>query len=267
LLVLVAGTRAAAAQARFEAQTALSNRYVWRGITRTTKWSVQPQLAVGWTRWGVAFDGGVAGVLELGHGDFGERSEVGVHGGDLGEVNYWLAATVYDGPTAIQAGVIRYTYQGRASTGGLGSGSNTTELWGSIDLRRERFAPRLDAYLDVARVHGLYLDASAAVPVIAWPMPPYPMLYLEGDVGLNIGQEAHPGIPGSGYFDETGVTHARAAFRLPVYQQHGATFALAYIAQLGFDRATRAGVAGDPGRGRLTHVFEVRLAYVGGRGS
>jgi hypothetical protein len=267
LLILLAGTSTAAAQARFEAQSALSNRYVWRGITRTAKWSFQPQLAAGWTRWGIAFDGGVSGVLELGHGDFGERSEVGVGGGDLGEVNYWLGATVYDGPTAIQAGVIRYTYHGRASTGGIGSGSNTTELWASIDLRQEQFAPRLDAYLDVARVHGLYLNASAAVPVIAFPMPPYPMLYVEGDIGLNVGQEVHPGVPGSGYFDDTGVTHARAAFRLPVYQQHGATFALAYIAQLGFDRATRAGIAGDPGRGRLTHVFEVRLAYVGGRGS
>jgi hypothetical protein len=81
---------------------------------------------------------------------------------------------------------------------------------------------------------------------------------------VNVGQDADPARAGSGYFDDTGVTHARIAVRAPIMQQHGFTCALAYVAQLGFDRATRAGLHGDPSRGRLTHLVELRLAYLAG---
>jgi hypothetical protein len=141
MLALLAAAPEAAAQLRVESQVALATRYVWRGITRSTKWSLQPQVAVGWTHRSLAIDGGVASALDLGKGDPDGRSEVGTHGGRLGELSFWTAATVYDGPTAFQFGVIRYTYHGCPGGGGLGSGSNTTEIWAGLDLRRAVLAP------------------------------------------------------------------------------------------------------------------------------
>lgn len=262
LAVALAVAPAMSAQVRVEPQAALASRYVWRGITRSANWSFQPQIAAGWRRGRTAIDGGVFAAVELGESDPGQRSETGVGGGSVGEVNYWAAVTVYDGRTAIEAGVIRYTYHGESSTGGIASGSNTTELWAAADIRRNPFSPRIEAFLDVGRIDGLYLTGMAAAPVISWPLPPYWMVYVEAELGVNVGQEADPGAPNSGYFDDTGVTHARLAIRAPVLQRSGLTCALAYVAQLGFDLATRSGLEGDPSRGRLTHLFELRLAYL-----
>lgn len=261
VLAFLALAEPAAAQLRLETQTALASRYVWRGITRATRWSVLPQMGLGWKGRGVALDAGLSGAVELGDGEPLDRSQVGVPGSGLGELDLWAAGSVYDGATAIRFGFIRYTYHGRATRGGLDSRSNTSELWAALDLRREPFSPRLDLFYDIDRVQGLYLTASAAVPVIAFPSEPYTRLYVETDVGVNLSQEADPDDPGSGNFEDTGPTHARIALRLPVLQRGGFTWSAAYIGQLGFDRATRAGLDGDPGRGRLTHVVEMRVTY------
>lgn len=261
VLFLLALAEPAAAQLRLETQAALASRYVWRGITRASRWSVLPQMGFGWKGRGVALDAGLAGAVELGDGEALDRSQVGVPGTGLGELDLWAAGSLYDGATAIRFGFIRYTYHGRATRGGVDSRSNTSELWAALDLRREPLSPRLDLFYDVDRVRGLYLTASAAVPLIAFPSEPYTRLYVEADVGVNLSQEADPNDSGSGYFEDTGPTHTRIALRLPFLQRDGFTWSAAYFVQLGFDRATRAGLDGDPGRGRLTHVVEMRVAY------
>jgi len=257
---------AAQAQLRVESQVALASRQLWRGISRSSRPSLQSSAAVGWRNRSVGLATGAWSNVELGNGESSDRTIYGLGRAGLGELDWWASASVYDGHTAITAGVLRYTYHGRPARGGLDHGSNTTELWGTLDLRGELLSPRLDVFWDIERIDGFYLAGSSAVPVLAWPFSPFSMVYLEGELGLNLGQRVHPGRPGSGYFDDTGVTHARVSLQVPLFHAGGFAGRLAYGAQLGFDPATRAGLDGDPTRGRLTHLVEARVTFLHGGG-
>src|SRR5947199_405013 len=109
----------------------------------------------------------------------------------------------------LHAGVVRYLFNGDSTRGGLGPGWNTTELYGAMSTTGSSLNSSLEIWSDVDRVRGTFLRYSASAPILPWPFPPFVFTFVDGDLGLNLGQGPDPSQPGRvANFAGRGVTHA-----------------------------------------------------------
>lgn len=235
---MLAAPAAAWAQAQFSgrADVTLSGRYVWHGISRAAGLIVQPSFAAGVRLSRFSMDGGVVLHYELDSVPPGELSETGTGDGGLGEQDSWGRVGLDVGPIALQAGVVRYSFQGDSTLGGLGSGSNTTEVYGAISTTTQYSRGTVEAWWDIDRVHGSFLRGSFELPVLGWPFPPYMFLFVDGEAGLNVGQRAN--------YDHEGITHAGLGVGAELRARHLGGIGWISIAggvrtQLNLDDATR----------------------------
>lgn len=192
---------------RFDATT--STRYVWHGISRAAGMTAQPSLAAGVRVGRLSLEGGAVRHYELDRVAGGELSEVGAGNRHLGEDDLWGRVALQVGPARLDGGVVRYLFHGDSTRGGLGADRNTTELYAGLSVSGTYFNPTLEAWWDVDRVRGAYLRASVSEPILGWPFPPYVFTFLDGDIGLNLGQGPNASRPrDAANFADRGVTHA-----------------------------------------------------------
>src|SRR2546425_10557646 len=172
----------------------------------------QPSLAVGLRVHGLSLESGAVLHYELDRVSAGELSETGAGGRHLGEEDLWGRASLLVGPTRLDAGVVRYGFRGDSGTGGLGPARNTMELYAALSITSSYLNPSLEAWWDVERVRGAFLRAAFDLPVLGWPFPPDAFAFVQGDMGLNVGQGPNPARPGElANFAGRGITHVGLA--------------------------------------------------------
>ena len=205
----------------------------------------QPSLAAGLRFGRLSLEGGAVLHYELDAVGAGELSETGTGDRRLGEEDFWGRASLVIGPTRLHTGVVRYVFRGDPAQGGVGRGRNTTEVYASLSTTSRYVNPTLEGWWDVARVRGAFLRASFDLPVLGWPFPPYAFVFVQGDMGLNLGQGPNPARPGElANFASRGVTHVGLGLGTEVRAGHlsrigWATLALGVRSQLNIDAATR----------------------------
>jgi len=246
---------ASPAAAQFSARTDVSigGRHVWHGISRAAGLVAQPSLAVGLKVHRISLESGAALYYELDRASPGELSETGADARHLGEHDIWGQASFVLGPTRLHAGVARYAFHGDAAQGGVAPARNTTEVFASLSTTSRYLNPTLEAWWDVERVHRAFLQASLDLPVLGWPFPPYAFVFVQTEMGLNVGQGPSPTRPGElANFAKRGVTHVALGLGTEVRAGHlsgigSATLAFGARSQLNVDAATKFD---GPGRSR-----------------
>ncbi|HEY3219144.1 MAG TPA: hypothetical protein VGJ80_00305 [Gemmatimonadales bacterium] len=242
-------TAPAAAQLSARADVSSGGRYVWHGVSRAAGLVAQPSLAAGVRHRGFSLESGAVLHYELDRASAGELSETGAGERLLGEADFWGRASLVVGPTRLDAGVVRYSFRGDSTRGGLGRARNTTEVYAALSATSAVNAS-LEAWLDVERVRGAFLRASLDLPVLGWPFPPFAFGFVEGDVGLNVGQGPNPARAGElANFAGRGITHVGlgmgAEVRTGRLSRIGwTTLGVGLRSQLNLDDATRFNGAG-----------------------
>jgi hypothetical protein len=227
----------ATAQLSGRADVSLGGRYVWHGVSRASGLLAQPSLAVGLRVGTLSLEGGAVLHYELDRVSPGELSEIGSGDPGLGEKDFWGRASLILGPARLQAGVVRYVFRGDPAR-------STTEVYAGLTMTG-RFTQVYEAWWDVDRVRGAFLRASVDLPVLAWPFPPAAFVFVEGDVGLNVGQGPNAARPSDlANFAARGVTHvglgAGAEVRAGRLGSIGwATLGAGVRSQINLDEATR----------------------------
>jgi hypothetical protein len=220
----------AAAQLSARADLSAGGRYVWHGISRAGGLVAQPSLAAGVRLSRFSVEGGAVVHYELDRVLVGELSETGAGDGGLGEADFWGRASLGVGPTRLHGGVVRYVFRGDASAGGLGPARNTTEVYAALSTTSSYANSSLEAWWDVERGRGAFLRASLDLPVLGWPFQPFAFGFVQGDIGLNVGQGAN--------FAARGITHVGLGLGVEV-RKGWATLAAGARSQLNLDDATR----------------------------
>ena len=245
------GLQAAGAQRELSAQQdvradlLVSNRYVWRGINRVTGWAAQLQLGAS-TRLGPGTLGaGVVEVRELFKAGSRDLTEVGVGRRGLGERNWWAEYRLPTPRVDLAAGAVRYTYHGEATLGGRSPADNTTEVYVAMEAPRTYLSPALAAYWDVDRVRGAYLEASGRLPILGWPFPPEIFAYLDGAVGLSVGEDPNPARPADlAYYGGDGPTHAQLGLSVDLKRSANVAVGGGLRFAVGLDDLARLGAGG-----------------------
>lgn len=238
------------AQLSARADLYAGGRYVWHGVSRSAGLVAQPSLAAGFRLNRLSIEGGAVLHHELDRVSAGELSEAGAGNRHLGEEDFWGRASLILGPTRLHAGVVRYSFRGDSAQGGVGADRNTTEVFASLSTTSRYLNPTLEAWWDVGRVRGAFLRTSFDVPVLGWPFPPYAFVFVQGEIGLNIGQGPNPGRPEElANFARRGVTHIGLGLGTEVLAGRlsgigSATLGVGARSQLNIDAATRVDGAG-----------------------
>jgi hypothetical protein len=247
---VIAAASPAAAQISARADLSAGGRYVWHGISRAAGLVAQPSLAVGLRLDRLSIEGGAVLHYELDRTSVGELSETGAGNRHLGEADFWGRASLVLGPTRLHAGVVRYGFHGDAAQGGVGAARNTTEVFASLSATSRYLNPTVEAWWDVERVRGAFLRASFDLPLLGWPFPPYAFVFVQGEMGLNVGQGPNPARPTElANFAGRGTTHVGLGMgtELRAGQLSGlgsATLGVGVRSQINLDDATRVDGAG-----------------------
>ena len=198
-----------AAQLGVGGDVTMPSRYVWRGVTRSQALVVQPALflATGGAR--DSLRAGLWTSWDLSTTRADQLSDRGPGQDGRTEANVWVMYQREEGTTTLAAGAIGYRFRHDGPVARRSDRWNTTELYGSVQARGFRFAPRLDAWWDVDRVRGWYFEASAGVPVLGnIEGVPFWAVYLRALAGYSAGQERNRGRPEElAYFANSGLTH------------------------------------------------------------
>ena len=234
-----------AAQLSARADVSAGGRYVWHGISRSAGLVAQPSLALGLRIHRLSLESGGVLHYELDPASTGELSESGAGGRPLGEQDLWGQTSFTLGPTRLHAGLVRYVFRGDSGTGGVGPAHNTTEVFASVSTTTRYFNPTLEGWWDVDRVRGAFFRGSFDFPVLGWPFPPYAFVFVQGELGLNIGQGPNPDRPAElANFATKGITHVGLGLGTEVQVRRLSgiglvTLGLGLRSQLNVDDATK----------------------------
>jgi len=244
LLLLVHGGIPLAAQPVARIDLDISNRYVWHGLSRAAGLVLQPSVAAGYRLHRLVLTSGLVRHYELDRVSPGELSELAAGTDHVGEDDAWTQAELELGSLRIRSGVTRYVFR-------AGPPRNTTELFAAAGVTTRYLNPTLETWWDVGRVRGGFVRASASSPIFGWPFEPFVFVFLEGAVGLNLGQSPDPARPTDlANFASRGPTHAALGLHAVNRLQHwsgvgSVSLSLGLNTQLNFDDATRYGGAGS----------------------
>jgi len=245
-----------AAQLGVGGDVTMPSRYVWRGVTRSQAVVVQPALflATGGAR--DSLRAGLWTSWDLSTTRADQLSDRGPGQDGRTEANVWVMYQREQGTTTLAAGAIGYRFRHDGPVARRSDRWNTTELYGSVQARGFRFAPRLDAWWDVDRVRGWYFEASAGVPVLGnIEGVPFWAVYLRALAGYSAGQERNRRRPEElAYFASSGLTHVlfsvSSNFAIPGIKVESlrdrVTLMLDFNTQINRDRRTKVTSAATP---------------------
>lgn len=183
---------------------AFRSQYVWRGITRSSGWVLQPDLILG-AGWPDGYvNAGVWANVELFSAESGTDISLGR---TVGEWNGWIEYSSWRGPFDVAFGYVRYRFDDDVSAAAGSPVFNTGELYGDLGWWIAALQTKLAVWLDVEEVKGAYFELSATYRIPVLPLA-IPSLYLGALGGFSAGQavnEENPEQPA--YFEQDGLTH------------------------------------------------------------
>lgn len=192
LALAVPCAEASAVQLTVGADAALSTRYVWRGVTRTSEPVIQPSAYLAVERGPSFLTAGVWLSFEPFAGDESDLSDTGLARRGLGETNYWAEYSRSTRMADIAVGWTGYRFQPEPGTGGRSNGFNTHEIYGRLVLRA---VPALQinsaVWYDFDAVHGAYIESGAnlRIPFLPLRAGPVRTLHLGLLSAWSVGQE------------------------------------------------------------------------------
>jgi hypothetical protein len=212
-LILGLGARPATAQVTLGADAALFSSYVWRGLSLTNKFVIQPDAYVSFPLGPTSLTvGGWANVEPSKYDDVPDDISEGggLAGPDLTEFDWWAELGIPVGSVVtITPGATGYIYP---NDGGLTEDNNTVEIYGKVSFATF-LSPKLSVYYDVDKIKGAYIEASVSQ---GFPLTPALPLTLGALAGFSAGQEVNNSDPNElANFNESGLTHIDLSLSLP----------------------------------------------------
>ncbi len=204
----VPGTLLAQSGWIFGGDAVVRNTYLWRGVTRSSAWVLQPDLFLAGSQDRSNITGGWWSTIDLGSVDPGDPTSAGLGQTWFGQNDLWLEVAVRSGTVDFTVGVTRYQFADR-SFGQSADAVNTTELYATAGLSAGPLVPRIALWVDVSRVRGAYFETSLDLRVPVLPSyEPVIAAYLSALAGWSAGQEINRQSPDeAAYFGDAGLTH------------------------------------------------------------
>lgn len=186
----------------------VSSTYLWRGLSRSSTWSFQPDVVLAAERSRTSLAVGWWGSAELGSVDRSDPTNSGLGPVLFGENDLWVSASSRLRNVDVAGGVIRYTYA-EGAFAQPADAVNTTELYAVSSWSAGPVVPRLAAWIDVERVRGAYFEVGADLRIPVLPSyDPVVAVYFTLLSGWSAGQEINEHRPEeAAYFREPGLTH------------------------------------------------------------
>jgi hypothetical protein len=216
-ILLAAHAPQAYAQAEIGAELGVFSSYVWRGLSLTNKPVVQPDVYVSFPAGNASITLGSWANFDLGKYDDPEN-DISESGGlsafNLSEYNPYAEVSFTAGKASLLGGIIGYIYPNdltATSNGGLGTESNTWEVYGTVGLDVP-LAPSLALYYDFDKIKGAYLEGAVSHSV---PLGESHTLDLGAAAGLSLGQEVNPEDESFNFFED-GFTHLDFSAGVPL---------------------------------------------------
>ena len=208
LCSLVPGTALAQSGWILGGDAVVRSSSVWRGIPRTSRWVIQPDLfaSAAWARSSIT--GGWWSTIELVTADPADPTNVGLGQVWFGQNDLWVEVAARSASADFTGGVTRYLFADGAF-GQPADAVNTTELYATSRLTVGPLVPRLALWVDVDRVVGAYFETSVDLRVPVLPSyDPIVAVYLSALAGWSAGQEVNSQNPEeAAYFRDAGLTH------------------------------------------------------------
>lgn len=253
--------------------------FVWRGLTRVSRPTLQPAVVVAWKTPRLLLSAGGWALLE----PWRPRADDLSLAGDelLGELDLWAEARyrlqLLASPADLTAGVVRYRFPGDPTAGALIPHGTATEAYAGLHLTS---LPRLygalglpqdlplgvaaTAAFDLGGVGGTYLEAGLVAEL--------PVLFVGEPLGattvrLTSGWSWHQqtASPEGGYYEGEGLTHLALGAGVSPFLHIGpvpATIELAGTVQYGVDEATQRHGLGPDDASRWRAWVHVTLSLL-----
>jgi len=204
LVAALAGAQSASAQVTVGWDAPVFSSYVWRGVSYTNKPVFEPDLYLTIPLGAASLTAGGWANIDIGKYD-NASSDLSESGGtsafNLAEFDWWGEIGVSVGKATLTGGATGYIFPNENCGACLTKVSNTVEVYGKVALDVP-LSPALNAYYDVDKVKGLYVEGSVShdVPLGA------ATLTLGALAGWTGGQE-FSASDASFNFADKGLTH------------------------------------------------------------
>jgi hypothetical protein len=201
----LASAAPASAQVTLSADVGLNSQFVWRGVTSTNRFVIEPELTLAVPLRGSTLTLGAWGNVEPVRYDAARdiSSLGGLPGPLITQSDLWaeLGRSMRGVDAAV--GAHRYLYP---RVGDLAR-YNTVELYASASA--EGFlSPSVDVAYDVARIRGAYVEAGVSRGITGDRLGAVTVGLL---AGFSAGMATDPSDRDLAYFDRDGVTHIDAS--------------------------------------------------------
>jgi hypothetical protein len=213
----IASATPAAAQVTVGADLGLFSDYVWRGITYTNKFVLQPDAYLTFPTGPASFTAG--GWFNIEPGKYDGASDISESGGessfDVAEFDWWGEFNYPYQKANFTLGATGYVFP---NDNGFTKDFNTVEIYGKVALSGVPLSPKLAAWYDVDKVKGLYVEGSVSHTIQPKDQPF--SVVLGALAGFNSGQDANldaNGIPQADFFNfaDDGFTHLDLSAAVP----------------------------------------------------
>jgi hypothetical protein len=215
--LIIAGTVAVAApvqaQATLGADVGLFSSYVWRGITYTNKFVIQPDVYLTFPTGPASFTAG--GWFNIEPGKYDGTTDISESGGessfDVAEFDWWGEFNYPYQKANFTLGATGYYFPNDA---GFTKAANTYEIYGKVALSVP-LSPKLAAWYDVDKIKGAYFEGSISHTI--QPEGQKFSVVLGALAGLNAGQGIpdDPNSDQSFNFVDNGFTHLDLSAAVP----------------------------------------------------
>lgn len=215
-LALLGWPVSAGAQVQYGGDVGLRSRYEWRGLTRGSGWTLQPDLFVAVGR-DPQITVGVWTNIQL--SDTDPDTGLGFERQWFGETNLWAEVSTMFGPLEVGGGWNGFFFRAQPAILPGGSLENTHEFYGRARLLSlSVIVPSVALYYDVDAVDGAYLEAGISLRLPGWAGVAFPVgsLFVNGKAGFSLGQEFDEISLEGGYFADRGLTQFDLSLSLPI---------------------------------------------------
>jgi len=209
----IATATPAAAQVTVGADLGLFSDYVWRGITYTNKFVLQPDAYLTFPTGPASFTAG--GWFNIEPGKYDGASDISEGGGessfDVAEFDWWGEFNYPYQKANFTLGATGYRFP---NDHGFTKDFNTVEIYGKVALTGVPLSPKVAGWYDVDFVKGAYFEGSISHTIQPKDQPF--SIVLGALAGLSAGQGINDSKPAQGFnFVDDGFTHLDLSAAVP----------------------------------------------------